>query len=608
MPQCLSKWMTYVWVLAFASVMVSNALHLLTETPGKEDEPEDISDELGEWFTDTGLHFLRFLPDFKVLFHDILNRCVFVSEIILAIILTLLGFAILAILLTRWTRHKQNEIDVSRYSSEQSAGLLDYEDSRDFSSTRSKRGRGFWHTYSTESEIERMRDLVGVTSNTTTRSIISLGLGFISSDKFKKLICKVQFTAPIPGATGPIKLSQKTIVQTPGPIDAPPSTPKVISPVAAVDSSGKITLCPMVIFPGYMDGELAKKSDPKYQILKSEGTTKFRSSQEENKRAPLDTDNSLPSMQKIESKSKSEDTDLEEGKIEMEVKVEDSDAGIMKKQKSQVNVSVTSMPKEEEAQVEKIEVEIPQGQEAQKEESEAEIPQGQEAQGKKSEVKLPQRQGSQVKKSKTGTPQGQESQVKKSETGTPQGQGSQVKKSETGIPQGQGSQVKKSETGIPQGQGSQVKKSETGIPQGQGSQEKKSETGTPQGQGSQKKKRQTGTPQGQGSQVKKSETGIPQGQGSQVKKSETGIPQGQGSQVKKSETGIPQGQGSQVKKNSKDQEKQDNEKGDVGKNKDTEENDAENKEDDGGENKVKRKNESKIKGKRAESLLRHKSK
>lgn len=39
-------------------------------------------------------------------------------------------------------------------------------------------------------EIERMRDLVGVTSNTTTRSIISLGLGFISSDKFKKLICK----------------------------------------------------------------------------------------------------------------------------------------------------------------------------------------------------------------------------------------------------------------------------------------------------------------------------------------------------------------------------------------------------------------------------------
>uniref|UniRef100_A0A8D1SQS7 Testis expressed basic protein 1 n=1 Tax=Sus scrofa TaxID=9823 RepID=A0A8D1SQS7_PIG len=425
-----------------------------------------------------------------------------VLEIILAIILTLLGFAILAILLTRWTRHKQNEIDVSRYSSEQSAGLLDYEDSR-----------GFWHTYSTESEGYKGN----YTPSANSFALPQSSFGDIKGLKATPELLSgtagpiMQFTAPIPGATGPIKLSQKTIVQTPGPIvqypgssDAPPSMPKglplapimisqrtsKIHQVPTMDSSGKITLCPMVIFPGYMDGELAKKSDPKYQILKSEGTTKFRSSQEENKRAPLDTDNSLPSMQKIESKSKSEDTDLEKGKIKMEVKVEDSDAG---------------------------------------------IPQGQEAQGKKSEVKLPQRQGSQVKKSKTGTPQGQGSQVKKSETGIPQGQGSKEKKSETGTPQGQRSQKKKSETGTPQGQGSQVKKSETGIPQGQGSQVKKSETGIPQGQASQVKKSETGTPQGQGSQVKKSETGIPQGQGSQVKKSETGTPQGQGSQVKKSE-------------------------------------------------------------------------
>uniref|UniRef100_A0A8D1MVF5 Testis expressed basic protein 1 n=1 Tax=Sus scrofa TaxID=9823 RepID=A0A8D1MVF5_PIG len=416
-----------------------------------------------------------------------------VLEIILAIILTLLGFAILAILLTRWTRHKQNEIDVSRYSSEQSAGLLDYEDSR-----------GFWHTYSTESEGYKGN----YTPSANSFALPQSSFGDIKGLKATPELLSgtagpiMQFTAPIPGATGPIKLSQKTIVQTPGPIvqypgssDAPPSmlkglplAPIMISQRTSMDSSGKITLCPMVIFPGYMDGELAKKSDPKYQILKSEGTTKFRSSQEENKRAPLDTDNSLPSMQKIESKSKSEDTDLEKGKIKMEVKVEDSDAGIMKKQKSQVNVSVTS---------------------------------------------IPQRQGSQVKKSKTGTPQGQ---------------GSQVKKRETGVPKGQGSQVKKSETGIPQGQGSKEKKSETGIPQGQRSQKKKSETGTPQGQGSQVKKSETGIPQGQGSQVKKSETGIPQGQASQVKKSETGTPQGQGSQVKKSETGIPQGQGSQVKK------------------------------------------------------------
>ncbi|XP_006164416.1 testis-expressed basic protein 1-like [Tupaia chinensis] len=64
-----------------------------------------------------------------------------VLEVTLAIILTLLGLAILAILLTRWTRRKQNEMYVSRYSSEQSAGLLEYEDEK-----------GLQHSYSTESE------------------------------------------------------------------------------------------------------------------------------------------------------------------------------------------------------------------------------------------------------------------------------------------------------------------------------------------------------------------------------------------------------------------------------------------------------------------------
>nr|KAF6363857.1 testis expressed basic protein 1 [Pipistrellus kuhlii] len=67
-----------------------------------------------------------------------------VLEITLAIILTLLGLAILALLLTRWTQLKQNEMDGSRYNSEQSASLLDYED-----------GRGLRHSYSTESAPSR---------------------------------------------------------------------------------------------------------------------------------------------------------------------------------------------------------------------------------------------------------------------------------------------------------------------------------------------------------------------------------------------------------------------------------------------------------------------
>ncbi|XP_044913288.1 testis-expressed basic protein 1 isoform X28 [Felis catus] len=215
-----------------------------------------------------------------------------VLEITLAVILTLLGLVILAILLTRWTRRKQNEIDVSRYSSEQSAGLLDYED-----------GRGFRHLYSTESDTS-YDDRGNTKAFKATSEPLSGSAGPITG----AIGPIMQFTAPIPGGTGPIKLSQKTIVQTPGPIvqytgpnvetsemtttesslESTPHTNKgavppaltgpppsvhsglplapimisqrtstrpekskkreeypIIGPVSAVDSSGKITLTPM---------------------------------------------------------------------------------------------------------------------------------------------------------------------------------------------------------------------------------------------------------------------------------------------------------------------------------------------------------------------------
>ncbi|XP_044913268.1 testis-expressed basic protein 1 isoform X9 [Felis catus] len=150
-----------------------------------------------------------------------------VLEITLAVILTLLGLVILAILLTRWTRRKQNEIDVSRYSSEQSAGLLDYEDGRDFPSQRSKRGRGFRHLYSTESDTsyddreESKGDYTLSQSsigNTKAFKATSEPLSGSAGPITGAIGPIMQFTAPIPGGTGPIKLSQKTIVQTPGPI------------------------------------------------------------------------------------------------------------------------------------------------------------------------------------------------------------------------------------------------------------------------------------------------------------------------------------------------------------------------------------------------------
>ncbi|XP_023378855.1 uncharacterized protein C6orf10 homolog [Pteropus vampyrus] len=295
---------------------------------------------------------------------------IFVLEITLAVILTLLGLAILAILLTRWTRRKQNEIDVSRYNSEQSAGLLDYED-----------GRGFRHSYSTESDT--------------------------SYDD------------------------------------------RAIGPIAAVDSSGKITLSPVVIFPGYMDGELTKKSVPKAPILKSGTTKSSRSSQEENKETLTkellftDSDESLTSVRKTGSKSKAKGIELEKGQIIMEVKVRESDTRILKTQEAQVKKSKAGIPQEKEAQVEKSEARISQKQEAHVEESEAGIPQGQEAQIERRESGIPHGQEAQVEKSKSGIPQGQEAQAERSESGIPKGQEAQVKKSEAGLPQIQEVQVKK---------------------------------------------------------------------------------------------------------------------------------------------------------------------
>ncbi|XP_078302911.1 testis-expressed basic protein 1 isoform X26 [Panthera onca] len=235
-----------------------------------------------------------------------------VLEITLAVILTLLGLVILAILLTRWTRRKQNEIDVSRYSSEQSAGLLDYED-----------GRGFRYLYSTESDTS-YDDRGNTKAFKATSEPLSGSAGPITG----AIGPIMQFTAPIPGGTGPIKLSQKTIVQTPGPIvqytgpnvetsemtttesslESTPHTNKgavppaltgpppsvhsglplapimisqrtstrpekskirqkypIIGPVSAVDSSGKITLTPMVKTPESSEtisGQTVKTKEP----------------------------------------------------------------------------------------------------------------------------------------------------------------------------------------------------------------------------------------------------------------------------------------------------------------------------------------------------------
>ncbi|XP_040588222.1 testis-expressed basic protein 1 isoform X3 [Mesocricetus auratus] len=162
-----------------------------------------------------------------------------VLEVILAVILSLLGLAILAILIARWTRRRQNAVQVSRYASEQSAGLLDYEDG--VCCTKQKKVKGevakgvltpsaicLGIPSATSLRVQSANSLGPCRSNPvvnqdsacrtkngkSTREPMSANSGHISGT----IGPIMQFSAPIPGATGPIKLSQRTIVQTPGPI------------------------------------------------------------------------------------------------------------------------------------------------------------------------------------------------------------------------------------------------------------------------------------------------------------------------------------------------------------------------------------------------------
>ncbi|XP_063668097.1 testis-expressed basic protein 1 isoform X1 [Pan troglodytes] len=575
-----------------------------------------------------------------------------VLEITLAVILTLLGLAILAILLTRWARRKQSEMYISRYSSEQSARLLDYEDGRDFSSQRSKRGRGSRHAYSTQSDTSydnregSKRDYTPSTNSLVSMAskfslgqteLILLLMCFIlalSRSSIGSIKC-LQTTEEPPsrtagamtGATGPIKLSQKTIVQTPGPIvqypgpnvrshphtiTGPPSAPRgppmapiiisqrtasqlaapiIISQrtaripqVHTMDSSGKITLTPVVILTGYMDEELAKKSCSKIQILKCGGTARSQNSREENKEA-LKNDiiftNSVESLKSAhikEPEREGKGTDLEKDKIGMEVKV-DSDAGIPKRQETQLKISEMSVPQGQGAQIKKSVSDVPRGQESQVKKSESGVPKGQEAQVTKSGLVVLKGQEAQVEKSEMGVPRRQESQVKKSESGVSKGQEAQVKKRESVVLKGQEAQVEKSELKVPKEQEGQVEKSEADVPKEQEVQEKKSEAGVLKG------------PE---SQVKNTEVSVPETLESQVKKSESGVLKGKEAQEKKESF---EDKGNNDKEKERDAEKDPNkkEKGDK------------NTKGDKGKDKVKGKRESEINGEKSKGSKRAKA-
>ncbi|XP_021005479.1 testis-expressed basic protein 1 isoform X4 [Mus caroli] len=206
-----------------------------------------------------------------------------IGEIVLAVILTVLALAILTILIARWSRRRNNGAGISRFASEQSAGLLDHEDG--ISHGRHKRrGKQFRFLCRTGSVINEDPHCVsfplgsrcsfssdsgpssgsvggksvshhslgptGVSIGGKSVSHHSLGLSRSnpainqgpqtiaqeppSRTRSTKSLSEpltgnagdisgtigpiMQFSAPIPGATGPIKLTQKTFLQTPGPI------------------------------------------------------------------------------------------------------------------------------------------------------------------------------------------------------------------------------------------------------------------------------------------------------------------------------------------------------------------------------------------------------
>uniref|UniRef100_H2R7F9 Testis expressed basic protein 1 n=1 Tax=Pan troglodytes TaxID=9598 RepID=H2R7F9_PANTR len=510
-----------------------------------------------------------------------------VLEITLAVILTLLGLAILAILLTRWARRKQSEMYISRYSSEQRSrhAIFTQQSGKLYcDSFLSSFPQPFCNVVSMASKFS-----LGQTELILLLMCFILALSRSSIGSIKCLQTTEEPPCKFPIYTTQNSLhrkenimGEKTVAKIPLCFSAgPPSAPR--GKKYLISKSRPFVVC-SVILTGYMDEELAKKSCSKIQILKCGGTARSQNSREENKEA-LKNDiiftNSVESLKSAhikEPEREGKGTDLEKDKIGMEVKV-DSDAGIPKRQETQLKISEMSVPQGQGAQIKKSVSDVPRGQESQVKKSESGVPKGQEAQVTKSGLVVLKGQEAQVEKSEMGVPRRQESQVKKSESGVSKGQEAQVKKRESVVLKGQEAQVEKSELKVPKEQEGQVEKSEADVPKEQEVQEKKSEAGVLKG------------PE---SQVKNTEVSVPETLESQVKKSESGVLKGKEAQEKKESF---EDKGNNDKEKERDAEKDPNkkEKGDK------------NTKGDKGKDKVKGKRESEINGEKSKGSKRAKA-
>ncbi|XP_013372168.1 PREDICTED: uncharacterized protein C6orf10 homolog isoform X1 [Chinchilla lanigera] len=463
-----------------------------------------------------------------------------VLEITLAIILTLLALAILAILLTRWTRRRQNEMYMSRYSSEQSFRLLDYEDGTGSSSRRPKKGRGCRQPYLTESEDSRGKYTPSASSGGLSRSSIALSRSNTGEAQHLKATQPLsstpgsitgaigpimQFSAPIPGATGPIKLSQKTIVQTPGPIvqymgqraptsettsEPPPSTFRRSAPLAITDSSSTPS-SDLSVIPTTKPEKSAKKQEPTHVAVPIITPIPIAIAPV----AALDAfgkivilpgyvDEELTKKSSIKAQPPKH-REMTESKetLKKEVFTDSEDSLAIQKRESQKRAKFTELEKD------KIGMEV-------KVKSDTEIKE-QAVQVKKSQEGVPQHQEPQIKSKMEAPkqPQEKESQIKEKKEEVPKAQESQVK-SEMKVPQKSEAQEKKTGEEKPKETAAEQK---AGGESGQKAQEKKSETETLKEKKAPEKKGEAETPSGEKAPEKKGEAQMPKEKKDQEKPS-----------------------------------------------------------------------------------------
>nr|XP_048293937.1 testis-expressed basic protein 1 isoform X20 [Myodes glareolus] len=143
------------------------------------------------------------------------------SEVILVAVVTLLGLLFLVILIVRWSRCRKNVTQISRVNSEQCAGLLDNEDGiasarRNKAPSTTSLGRPSVNPVGAQSTSS-----MGLSRSNPDKTRSNKAVGDPMSGNAGHITGTIgpimQFSAPIPGATGPINLCQKTFVQTPGP-------------------------------------------------------------------------------------------------------------------------------------------------------------------------------------------------------------------------------------------------------------------------------------------------------------------------------------------------------------------------------------------------------